>query len=138
MNFIDEAIACIKSMSADDVIQAMSKIYDEPIERTELEKYPQFIQDTIFIIDLDTELSMEGIGGVLENSSGMYIDKIITALRNIHAENDANLLQQIFNIYKENSEDDSIEELADQLYLYSGFDIWGLLNTYVEKQKQSI
>lgn len=138
MNFIDKAIACIKSMSADDVIQAMSKIYDEPIERTELEKYPQFIQDTIFIIDLDTELSMEGIGGVLENSSGMYIDKIITALRNIYAENDANLLQQIFNIYKENSEDDSIEELANQLYLYSGFDIWGLLNTYVEKQKQSI
>ena len=51
------------------------------------------------------------------------------------AENDAKLLQQILNIYTKNSEDSSIEELADQLYLYSGLDIWKLLDTIYSERK---
>ena len=135
MNLIDKVINNLHTLSADDVIEALTKIYDEPIERAELDKYPQFIQDIIFIIDFDTELSMEGIGGVLENS---IADKIIIALRNIHADSDADLLQKIVDIYDGNLENETIDKLADQLYLYSSLDIWELLNIYVNKEKQAV
>lgn len=136
MSFIDKVLININSMTADDIIQAMADIYSEPIEREEIVvKYPQFIQDIIFIIDFDTELAMQGIGGLLENRAGRYISNIIIALRNIQADNEAILLQEIYEKYKANPEDESIDESADKLYLYTGFDIWELLEIYVDKEK---
>lgn len=61
INFIEEILTNINSLRAEDVIESMAEIYNIPIDREDLVKYPQFIQDIIFIIDYDTELSMNGI-----------------------------------------------------------------------------
>ncbi len=136
MNFIDEVLKNLGTMRADDVIQSMARIYEKVIERTKIAEYPQFIQDIIYIIELDTELAMSGIGGVLDNNIGEYMNEIILALQNIHANRDAQVLQQIINLYNIDETGEKINELADQLYLYTDFDIWSLLEFYVEKEKE--
>jgi hypothetical protein len=138
MNVLDNIMKNIQTMTADDVIQSLGHIYGEPLERDGLSAYPQFVQDAVFIIDLDTELNMEGIGGLLENSTGRYIPKMITALRNIAAESEAELLEEIYALYRENPDDGRISGLADGLYPYTDFDIWPLLETYIEAAKKKI
>ncbi|MFD0870969.1 Uncharacterised protein [Chlamydia abortus] len=135
MNFIDEVLSNISVMSADDVIQSMFRIYDEPVDRDALSAYPQFIQDIIWIIDMDTELAMNGIGGLMGNSTGHYADKMIDALRHISADKEAETLTQIYQIYQSDLDDEKIDELAGSLYLYTDFDIWPLLEAYVEAEK---
>jgi len=135
MSFIDEVLSNISVMSADDVIQSMSRIYDEPVDRDALSAYPQFIQDIIWITDMDTELAMNGIGGLLENSTGRYADKMIDALRHISADKEAETLAQIYQIYQSDLDSEKIDELAGSLYLYIDFDIWPLLEAYVEAEK---
>ncbi|MDR0374437.1 MAG: DMP19 family protein [Treponema sp.] len=135
MNILDNVMKNIQTMTADDVIQALGRIYAEPVERDGLSAYPQFVQDAVFIIDLDTELNMEGISGLLENSTGRHIPKMITALRNIAAEDEAALLEEIYVLYRENPDDERISDLADGLYPYTDFDIWPLLEDYIEVGK---
>jgi hypothetical protein len=167
MNFIDDVLLKINNMSADDIIESIAqKIYSEPIERKELASYPQFIQDIIFFIDFDTELSINGILGFLENSTGEYIDETIVALKHISADSDADILQeirglidprrlrmdlsdsniQLFGITSfseaHNIPDDAISEtlnLSDKLYLYDDDrDLWPLLEKYVEQAKNKL
>lgn len=88
INFIEEILTNINSLRAEDVIESMAEIYNIPIDREDLVKYPQFIQDIIFIIDYDTELSMNGILGFLKNSTNKYLPQTITALKNIGADTD--------------------------------------------------
>lgn len=136
MNFIDAVMKRLDIMSADDVIQEIGgSIYDNPAVRKELHKYPQFIQDIIFIVDLDTALNMDG--DVLVNNEN-DIPNMITALQNIHANNDASILQKIYDTYRANPNYDAIFKAIDgmyeKMYLYTGFDIWPLLETYVDKE----
>ncbi len=138
MNYIDDILNRLHVMSADDIIQEIGgKIYSEPLDRDEILKYPQFIQDIIFLIDMDTELTMQG--DVLVNSTGQHVPNMIVALKNIHADNDANLLQKIYDVYQSNPNYDIIWETLDdfysRMYLYTDLDIWRLLNTYVEQEK---
>ena len=161
MNFIDGILLEIDNMSASEIIESIAtKIYSEPIERRELTKYPQFVQDIIFIIDLDTELTMNGMFGFIENSTVEYIDETISALKRISADSDANILQNIKHLinpkqlrkdmcvletyaitsFKEihNISDDVIDKikaLAKQMYIYNDFDIWSLLEQYVTQAK---
>jgi hypothetical protein len=134
MNLIDRTLEQLKVLNADEVIQTLGRIYDEPIDRNSLSLYPQYIQDTIFLIDLDTELSMQGISGLLENSTGAFIPNMITALKNIRANNEADILHAVYERHKINSSDEEIDVLSDKLYLYTGFDIWPLLEAYVERE----
>lgn len=135
MNFIVEVLSNISVMSADNVIQSMSRIYDEPVDRDALSAYPQFIQDIIWIINMDTELAMNGIGGLLENSTGRYANKMIDALHHISADKEAETLAQIYQIYQSDLDSEKIDELAGSLYLYTDFDIWPLVEAYVEAEK---
>ena len=59
---------------------------------------PQVIQDILLMADLDTELSMDGILGFLENSTGLYLAETIAALQRIGAQEDAEVLINISNI----------------------------------------
>lgn len=133
MNFIDRILDNLHQMTADDVVELMVKnIYDEPIERDQLSKYPQFISDIIFIIDFDTEMTMQG--DVLQNSICEYVPNIITALKNIKAENEANILQEIYERYQQDPEDEMIDDLYNKMYINTDFDIWPILDAYVEKE----
>ncbi len=97
----------------------------------------------MWIIDFDAELTMNGILGFLENSSGRYLSETVAALQLIGAAKDAALLKEIekqvekinvetkieLNPYQVTSFEDrhsineealkKIEELADRLYLNS-------------------
>jgi signal transduction histidine kinase len=56
---------------------------------------PQVLRDTILIIDLDTELSMNGMTGFLENVSGQYLGETIAAMERIDNDADAVILKKI-------------------------------------------
>ncbi|CEP46542.1 Uncharacterised protein [[Clostridium] sordellii] len=133
INFIEEILTNINSLRAEDVIESMAEIYNIPIDREDLVKYPQFIQDIIFIIDYDTELSMNGILGFLKNSTNKYLPQTITALKNIGADTDVEVLKKIssFDTYKNIND---IESLSEKIYLYNDFDIWKLLEEYVKRE----
>jgi hypothetical protein len=140
MTFLDEIMVRLDAMSADDVIEAVGGgMYINPAIRGELHNYPQFIQDIIYIVDLDTALNMDG--DVLVNNEG-ELPGMLTALRNIHADKEASLLQRIYDIYKANPHYDAIcgtvDGLYKEMYLYTGFDIWGLLELYVELEKRKL
>ncbi|MCV2485304.1 hypothetical protein OD917_10240 [Flavobacterium sp. SH_e] len=133
MNFVDKTLDNLHEMTVDDVIQSMSNIYNEPIDNGELFKYPQFIRDIIFIINLDTEMNMQG--DVLQNSIREDVPNIIIALQNIRAFKDAEILQEIYNRYLKDPDDETIDELYSKMYLYNDdFDLWKLLEIYVEKE----
>jgi len=137
MNFIDKIMAQLDAMSADDVVQSIGgDIYRNPGVRENLHKYPQFVRDIVSIIDLDTALSMDG--DVLVNNI-KDVPQMITALRNIRADVDADCLQRIRDAYQTNSDHEAIKEIADRsyddMYFNTGHDIWSLLNAYVEKEK---
>lgn len=133
INFIEEILTNINSLRAEDVIESMAEIYNTPIDREDLVKYPQFIQDIIFIIDYDTELSMNGILGFIKNSTNKYLPQTIDALKNIGADTDVEVLKKIssFDTYKNIND---IESLSEKIYLYNDFDIWKLLEEYVERE----
>lgn len=126
---------------------------------------PDFIQAASFLIAFDTELNMEGIFTFLENSIGHYSPNIIQAFRAIGDNSDADTLEEIcrlappdimrgeflsgnpqeydimvFNDNHELKEEiiERIEELDEQLYLNSGFDIWELLYRYLDEQIEKL
>ncbi|MEK4661782.1 hypothetical protein MHH93_07805 [Priestia sp. FSL H7-0729] len=56
---------------------------------------PHVLRDIILIIDLDTELSMNGMTGFLENASGQYLVETIAAMERIGNDADAVILKKI-------------------------------------------
>ena len=136
--FFNEILSNLNAMSADEVIQSMGRIYEQDVDREQLFQYPQFLQDVIFIIDLDTELSLEGIGGLLENRTEQYVPHMTAALRRISANGEADTLEKIWRRYQRNPGDEEIDHLSNGLYLYTGFDIWALLEAYVCAEKAAV
>ena len=59
MNFMDHAISEITN--GEDFVQVINDIYEYLEIRSELEKYPSWIKNTIAFIDCDTELGMDGL-----------------------------------------------------------------------------
>ncbi|MBT2284861.1 hypothetical protein J7E78_15060 [Paenibacillus polymyxa] len=64
-------------------------------------KLPQVLRDTILLIDLDTELSMNGMTGFLENACGQYLGETITAMERIGNDADAVILKKIEQMLSE-------------------------------------
>lgn len=63
---------------------------------------PQILREMILLIELDTELSMNGIAGYLENSSGQFISETTAVLQRIGNETDAEIMQSIQDILSAN------------------------------------
>lgn len=147
MTFIDSILQHLDSMSADDVIQQIGEgIYKEGVPRDEILAYPQFIQDIVFLIDMDTELQMQG--DLTNFSVKKHIPNMIIALKNMHEDSEANLLQNIHDIYSASSYEEDVtdkvdtllDELYSKMYFETGNDIWSSLEMYVEleiNKKQS-
>ncbi|WP_348623195.1 DUF4375 domain-containing protein [Paenibacillus peoriae] len=53
------------------------------------------LRTIILLIDFDTELSMNGVFGFLENSTGKYLNETISALKLIKAEKDSSIMEEI-------------------------------------------
>ncbi|MGG4345133.1 hypothetical protein ABEW68_26215 [Paenibacillus lautus] len=92
-------------MSGEDIVgHIASNIYGKEYTqlRESLDQVPIVFRDIVLLIDLDTELSMNGILGFLENPSGEYIDETIEALERIRADKDFNIMKNIKNLLSSN------------------------------------
>lgn len=138
MNFIDTTLANWNNLSDDDFLQAMAGIYHEPEVRQILDKYPQFIQDIIHIIDYDTELQMEGLEGVLEGCMSEMYEEIHNALLNCGALDEARILHEARHLDIESDDyDEQIARLQRQTALYNDYEsFWNLVRNYIGKNKK--
>ena len=110
MNFIDRALAQGPLLSDDGFLQAMADIYKEPQVWQVLDRYPQYIQDVIYIIDYDTEVQMEGLDACAASLTDSGLD------------------------YEDEAVDAEMETLYRQISLnqnYEGF--WALVRGYIKR-----
>ncbi|WP_017428263.1 MULTISPECIES: DMP19 family protein [Paenibacillus] len=134
------------NFSATDLVEHMgSVIYGEEASsiRGIIYEVPESLRTIILLIDFDTELSMNGVFGFLENATGKYLNGTIAALKLIRAEEDSSIMEGIRDLieginlngkikleqyqvtpFEERHEINKwllerIKELADGLYIYS-------------------
>ncbi|AUO07894.1 DUF4375 domain-containing protein [Paenibacillus polymyxa] len=147
------------NFSAADLVEHIgSVIYGEEAGsiRDMIYEVPESVRTIILLIDFDTELTMNGILGFLENSTGKYLNETISALKLIKAEKDLSILEEIKELIEginfngqikiepyqvttfEERHDlnerilERIKELADGLYVYSiDRDIFDYLTGYL-------
>ena len=139
MNFIDRALAQGDALTADGFLQAMADIYKEPQVWQELDRYPQYIQDVIYVIDYDTEVQMEGLDAC---AASPRVEQYIQALLNCGAVAEAELLKRAKELTDSgpDGEDEAFDAELESLYRqialnqdYEGF--WDLVRGYIERSQ---
>lgn len=139
MNFIDRALAQGDGLTPDDFLQAMADIYKESQVWRELDRYPQYVRDVIYIIDYDTEVQMEGLDAC---AASPRAEQYIRALLNCGAVAEAELLKRAKALadsdpsYEDEAFDAELESLYRQIALnqdYEGF--WDLVRGYIERSQ---
>ncbi|NBI09946.1 hypothetical protein D1641_07930 [Colidextribacter sp. OB.20] len=137
MNFIDRALAQGEGLTPDDFLQAMADIYKEPQVWRELDRYPQYIQDVIYIIDYDTEVQMEGLDGC---AASPRVEQYIQALLNCGAAAEAEILKRAGELsgpdYEDEAVDAEMDILCQQIALNQDYDaFWDLVRGYIERSR---
>ena len=137
MNFIDRALAQGGGLTPDDFLQAMADIYKEPQVWRELDRYPQYIQDVIYIIDYDTEVQMEGLDGC---AASPRVEQYIQALLNCGAAAEAEILKRAGELsgpdYEDEAVDAEMDILCQQIALNQDYDaFWDLVRGYIERSR---
>jgi hypothetical protein len=139
MSFIDRALAWRESLTPDDFLQAMADIYREPQVWQELDRYPQYVRDVIYIIDYDTEVQMEGLDAC---AASPRAEQYIQALLNCGAVAEAELLKRAKELTDSgpDGEDEAFDAELESLYRqialnqdYEGF--WDLVRWYIERSQ---
>ena len=139
MNFIDRALAQGDGLTPDDFLQAMADIYKESQVWRELDRYPQYVRDVIYIIDYDTEVQMEWLDAC---AASPRAEQYIRALLNCGAVAEAELLKRAKALadsdpsYEDEAFDAEMEALSRQIALnqdYEGF--WDLVRGYIERSQ---
>ena len=139
MNFIDRALAQGESVTPDDFLQAMADIYKEPRVWRELDRYPQYIQDVIYIIDYDTEVQMEGLDAC---AASPHAEQYIQALLNCGAAAEAEILKRAWELslsgpdYEDEAVDAEMDILYQQIALNQDYDAFcDLVRGYIERSR---
>ncbi len=86
------------NFSAADLVEHIgSVIYGEEASsiRDMIYEVPESLRTIILLIDFDTELSMNGVFGFLENSTRKYLNETISGLKLIRAEKDSSTMEEI-------------------------------------------
>jgi hypothetical protein len=94
----DNVVAAFGGKTGPEVLEALAaQIYRPPLSalRDRLGELPAAARVPILIIDLDTEMHMQGIVGFLGNSSGHHLDDTIEALTAIGAQTTAATMRKI-------------------------------------------
>lgn len=94
--------------SGEEIINEIAlNLYNEEnyhlTERDAFYKLPIVIRDIVLVINLDTELNMQGILGFLENSTGLFLNDTIETLQRIQAKEDYEILKSIKSILEQNN-----------------------------------
>lgn len=82
MKIDKESLTKIKD--AEELIEFISiNRYDsfETLESEEFRQLPQWVKDTVFILDFETEYEMQGLYTYLENSTGHYLPEVIESFK---------------------------------------------------------
>ena len=139
MNFIDRALAQGDALDADGFLQAMADIYKEPQVWQELDRYPQYIQDIIHIIDYDTEVQMEGLDAC---AASPRAEQYIQALLNCGAVSEAEILKRAKKLtdsdsdYEDEAVDAEMESLYRQIALNQNYEeFWDLVRGYIKRSQ---
>ena len=139
MNFIDRALAQGESLTPDDFLQAMADIYKEPQVWRTLDRYPQYIQDVVYIIDYDTEVQMEGLDAC---AASPHAEQYIQALLNCGAAAEAEILKRAWELslsgpdYEDEAVDAEMDILYQQIALNQDYDaFWDLVRGYIERSR---
>ena len=140
MNFIDCALAQGRRLSDDDFLQAMADIYKEPQVWQELDRYPQYVQDVIYVIDYDTEVQMEGLDAC---AASPRAEQYIQALRNCGAVSEAEILKRAKKLtdsdsdYEDEAVDAEMEKLYRQIALNQNYEeFWDLVRGYIGRERK--
>lgn len=140
MNFIDCALAQGRRLSDDDFLQAMADIYKEPQVWQELDRYPQYVQDVIYVIDYDTEVQMEGLDACAVSPR---VEQYIQALLNCGAVSEAELLKRAKKLtdsdsdYEDEAVDAELEALYRQIALNQNYEeFWDLVRGYIGRERK--
>lgn len=140
MNFIDRALARGDALDADDFLQAMADIYKEPQVWQELDRYPQYIQDIIHIVDYDTEVQMEGLDAC---AASPRVEQYIQALLNCGAVSEAEILKRAKKLtdsdsdYEDEAVDAEMEKLYRQIALNQNYEeFWDLVRGYIGRERK--
>lgn len=140
MNFIDRALAQGDALDADGFLQAMADIYKEPQVWQELDRYPQYIQDIIHIVDYDTEVQMEGLDAC---AAGPCAEQYIQALLNCGAVSEAEILKRAKKLtdsdsdYEDEAVDAEMEKLYRQIALNQNYEeFWDLVRGYIGRERK--
>ena len=139
MNFIHRALAQGRRLSDDDFLQAMADIYKEPQVWQELDRYPQYVQDVIYVIDYDTEVQMEGLDACAVSPR---VEQYIQALLNCGAVSEAGLLKRAKRLtdsdsdYGDEAVDAEMERLYRQIALNQNYEeFWDLVRGYIGRER---
>lgn len=140
MNFIDCALAQGRRLSDDDFLQAMADIYKEPQVWQELDRYPPYIRDVIYVIDYDTEVQMEGLDACAVSPRA---EQYIQALRNCGAVSEAEILKRAKKLtdsdsdYEDEAVDAEMEKLYRQIALNQNYEeFWDLVRGYIGRERK--
>ena len=140
MNFIDRALARGDALDADDFLQAMADIYKEPQVWQELDRYPQYIQDIIHIVDYDTAVQMEGLDAC---AASPRVEQYIQALLNCGAVSEAEILKRAKKLtdsdsdYEDEAVDAEMEKLYRQIALNQNYEeFWDLVRGYIGRERK--
>ena len=140
MNFIDRALAQGDALDADGFLQAMADIYKEPQVWQELDRYPQYVQDVIYVIDYDTEVQMEGLDACAVSPR---VEQYIQALRNCGAVSEAEILKRAKKLtdsdsdYEDEAVDAEMEKLYRQIALNQNYEeFWDLVRGYIGRERK--
>ena len=140
MNFIDRALAQGDGLTPDDFLQAMADIYKEPQVWRELDRYPQYVRDVIYVIDYDTEVQMEGLDAC---AASPRAEQYIQALLNCGAVSEAELLKRAKKLtdsdsdYEDEAVDAELEALYRQIALNQNYEeFWDLVRGYIGRERK--
>ena len=140
MNFIHRALAQGRRLSDDDFLQAMADIYKEPQVWQELDRYPQYVQDVIYVIDYDTEVQMEGLNACAVSPR---VEQYIQALLNCGAVSEAEILKRAKKLtdsdsdYEDEAVDAEMEKLYRQIALNQNYEeFWDLVRGYIGRERK--
>ena len=140
MNFIDRALAQGDGLTPDDFLQAMADIYQEPQVWQALDRYPQYVQDVIYVIDYDTEVQMEGLDACAVSPR---VEQYIQALLNCGAVSEAGLLKRAKRLtdsdsdYGDEAVDAEMERLYRQIALNQNYEeFWDLVRGYIGRERK--
>lgn len=137
MNKLQEALAellplaDLEGMSGEEIVGSIAMDmyraeFASIMER--VSELPTVLRDLMLIIDLDTELTMNGMTGYLENASGQHLREAIDALIRSGNEADAMILKKVDQLLVEQRI--KPEQLRENVERLSEHDITTSLQTH--------